>query len=319
MLFLIRYAEIGKEPRPEKSKLRRDIEEMLRAALPSAAIRTDTGRLFLETEVDATEIIANIHGISSFSPCISCLLEDLEPRVVALAGAALRGKRTFAVKVKRVGEHTFSSRGKAAELGSAICGAIPGLSVDLGAPDQTIHVEIRGSDCYLFDTILPGVDAQRGEGGAPIVEPRFLIDAMLGTLARRMRSLGFDAECHHDTSDSFLLRRSGAERRILLTQDRALSELGGPNAYFVNGKILGDQLKEVMDRFGLQIAKEALFTRCSICNALLEPVPKGEVADEVPPRAYAQLEEFYRCPACEKVYWKGSHYDQMLDAIEPFT
>lgn len=236
MLFLLRYPEIGKEPHPEKSKLRRDIVEVLRAALDDPRIEIDVGRILLDVPRDATEILARIHGVSSFSPCVRVPLDDLPASVVDFARGVLAGKRSFAVKVKRVGSHPFRSPEKAAELGSAIALAIPGVSVDLKAPDETIHVEIRGDVAYIFNVVIPGFDAR-----APREPPRarrFLVDAMLGTLATRMRSLGYDATFWNDTADSFLLRKSKEEGRILLTQDRELARLGGESAYFVTGKTL---------------------------------------------------------------------------------
>lgn len=314
MHYLIRTPEIGKEPHPEKSKLRRDIVDVLRSSIEQPSIEVSVGRIYLETERDVTDVLARIHGISSFSPCIRCPIEELTPRVVAVAKEILPGKLRFAVKVKRVGDHPFTSKAKAAELGSAVIDALPHLAVDLKAPDETIHVEIRGEGCYVFTAILKGVDA--GSSAREVLtEPRFLVDAMLGTLASRLRALGFDTECHHDTADSFLLRKSAMDRRLLLTQDRELARLGGPNAYLVAGKALDEQLDEVIGRFGLTLSEDALFTRCSVCNAVLERIPKDAVEAEVPPRAAALYEEFYRCPGCAKVYWKGSHYDQMREEL----
>lgn len=319
MRFIIRYAEIGKEPHPEKSKLRRDIVDALFAALDEPSISIDVGRILLEAPGDATEAIARIHGISSFSPCVRCALGDLTASAVDYARGVLAGKRSFAVKVRRLGKHAFTSKSKAAELGGGILDALVGLSVNLTDPDETIYVEIRDATCYLFHRIYPGIDVPgahaRAAEGAQVSGRRFLIDAMLGTLATRMRILGFDAVCYHDTADSFLLRKSAEEGRTLLTQDRELARLGGESAYFVVGKTLEDQLTEVLGRFNLEVSEAALFTRCSLCNAELARTTKERVAGLVPARVLGCYETFYVCPACGKIYWKGSHYDQIVEAI----
>jgi uncharacterized protein with PIN domain/tRNA(Ser,Leu) C12 N-acetylase TAN1 len=331
MLFLIRYAEIGKEPRPEKSKLRRDIVEALRSAIDEPQITIDVGRIILETPRDVTDVLARIHGIASFSPCLRCGLDELTETVVAFAQRVLAGKRSFAIKVKRAGSpaprssrsltskatSNVTSKAKAAELGSAVLDALPGVTVNLTDPDETIHVEVRGETCYLFNRIHPGIDVPRpGRApGAPVSARRFLIDAMLGTLATRMRILGYDAVCHHDTADSFLLRKSAEEGRTLLTQDKELARLGGESAYLVLGKTLDEQLTEVFGKFGLEVSESALFTRCSVCNAELERTPKERVAGLVPERVFGCYDEFFACPACAKIYWKGSHYDQIVEAI----
>lgn len=319
MLLVIRYPEIGKEPHPEKSKLRRDIVDALLAALDEPSISIGVGRILLETQEDATDIVARIHGISSFSPCVQCALGDLTATAVEFARGVLAGKRSFAVKVRRVGKHAFTSKSKAAELGSAILDAIPFVFVNLTDPDETIHVEVRDDVCHLFHRIYPGIDVPGahapGAKGAAVSGRRFLLDAMLGTLATRMRILGFDAVCYHDTADSFLLRKSAEEGRTLLTQDRELARLGGESAYFVLGKTLQDQLTEVLGRFNLEVSEAALFTRCSVCNAELARTTKERVTGLVPDRVLGCYEEFFVCPACGKIYWKGSHYDQIVEAI----
>ena len=53
----------------------------------------------------------------------------------------------------------------------------------------------------------------------PVPVQRFVLDVGLGALARRRRLAGGDAA---DASDDALIEQAGAERRILLTQDRGL-------------------------------------------------------------------------------------------------
>jgi uncharacterized protein with PIN domain len=68
----------------------------------------------------------------------------------------------------------------------------------------------------------------------------------------------------------------------------------------------------VMSRFALAPSEDKLFTRCSLCNAPLAPVEKQSVQDRVPPKAFARHDHFWTCRACDKIYWKGTHYDEML-------
>ncbi|MCC6557056.1 MAG: hypothetical protein IT372_29240 [Polyangiaceae bacterium] len=313
MHFLLRFAEIGKEPHASKSKARQDILACLRAAAPGARVVEETvGRIVVEAEEDLSALLARLHGLSSYSPCVRCGLDELGERAVELARGALEGKSSFAVRVRQAGCRVVSSRAKAAEIGERVLEAMPRLAVDLTRPEVTIHVEIRESACYLFHAILPGID-RRGEAPRrPGGEPRFLVDAMLGTLASRLRALGFDTVCYHDTADSVLLREAKEEGRVILTQDRELAALGGPGAHFVAARTLDGALDEVVRAFGLEPSEASLFTRCSVCNAPLEAVAKELVRDRVPPRVREQIEEFHRCPACGKIYWKGRHYEQMM-------
>jgi thiamine biosynthesis protein ThiI len=70
--------------------------------------------------------------------------------------------RTFAVRVKRTGTHPFTSQGKAAGCGDLIRTEFPSLKVNLATPDKEIFIEIRGNDCYLYDSVTQAV------GGLPL-------------------------------------------------------------------------------------------------------------------------------------------------------
>jgi uncharacterized protein with PIN domain/tRNA(Ser,Leu) C12 N-acetylase TAN1 len=322
-LFLLRCIERGKEPHAAKNKLRNDIADLLRAAVPEVRLSFDVGRIYVEAERDITEELGRLHGVSSFSPCTLCDLDDLEGHVLAVAEARLAPSRSFRVKVRRAGTHAFSSSEKAADLGARILGRVPGARVDLGAPDLDLAIEIRDRRCFVCTAVIPGLDARRAAeppgheaASAPRppgdAEPRFLVDAMLGTLASRLRAFGFDTDWRRDTADSLLLREANASGRVVLTQDRELAEIGGRAAFLVPGKTVEEQLAEVMARFALWPAEDRLFTRCSLCNAPLEPVEKGAVRSRIPDKAFERYELFWTCRACDKIYWKGSHYDEML-------
>lgn len=317
-LYLIRYAEIGKEPHPEKQKLEQDIIEETRNKLPDARIRKDIGRIFLETSIDATEILKQIHGISSFSPCIKCSLDELEATVLAFATEVLKNKKSFGVKVKRVGLHPFTSQEKAAELGEKILKRFPMLTVDLKMPDEMIFVEIRGTECYIFNTVIPGIDKILECPKEAIIEPKFIVDDMLGKLAVRLRMLGFDATYFRNTADSFLLRKSREEGRILLTRDLSLTKVRGANAFFVSSRKLKDQIREVIQRYNLKITPQNMFSRCSVCNEPLIDVPKEKVKDKVPPVVYKLFNDFSYCPKCNKYYWKGTHYEKIIEELNEF-
>ena len=318
MLYLIRYAEIGKEPHPEKSKLERDIIQSLKSEIRNPKIRKDVGRIFLETENDETEIIKQIHGIASFSPCLKCSLEELDSKVLAFAERELKDKKSFGVKVKRVGMHPFTSQEKAGELGEKILEKLPHLKVNLKTPDEMIFVEIRGKECYIFNSMIPGIDKGMEHKKQVIAEPRFIVDDMLGKLAVRLRMLGFDTSFYHDTADSFLLRKSKEEDRILLTRDSSLIKVRGANAFFIPSKKLKDQIRQVIEKYNLKVSPSNMFSRCSVCNEPLKDLPKEEVKGKVPPVVFKLFKEFAYCPKCDKYYWKGTHYEKIIEELKDF-
>jgi uncharacterized protein with PIN domain len=147
---------------------------------------------------------------------------------------------------------------------------------------------------------------------------KFIVDDMLGKLAVRLRMLGFDATYYHNSEDRFLLQRSKEEGRTLLTRDLQLTKIKSADAYFVSNKKLKDQLKEVIDKFDLKISKDQMFTRCSVCNEPLVEKAKAEAKGKVPPRVFTLFNEFAYCPKCDKYYWKGTHYENIVEELKDF-
>jgi uncharacterized protein len=144
--------------------------------------------------------------------------------------------------------------------------------------------------------------------GVAGAEPRFILDTHLGTLARYLRLLGFDAAYDNAADDDELMVRAAAERRTLLTRDRGLLRRRMmTNARFVRGTDPREQLTDVVRRFGLaeQIRP---YTRCPVCNGVLAPVRKTDVVHLVPPGSLHHHDAFTACTACGKVYWEGSHH-----------
>ncbi|SFL80541.1 Mut7-C ubiquitin/RNAse domain-containing protein [Geodermatophilus ruber] len=153
---------------------------------------------------------------------------------------------------------------------------------------------------------------------APVTRPQplpaggLLLDVGLGALARRLRLLGLDAAWSNTAEDAALVGRARAENRVLLTQDRGLlMRRTLPHGALVRGHRPDDQLADVLDRFAPELAP---LTRCTACGAPLEPVPKAEVADRLPPGTRRTYDRFSRCPACDRLYWRGAHA-RRIDAL----
>jgi uncharacterized protein with PIN domain len=146
----------------------------------------------------------------------------------------------------------------------------------------------------------------------PVPRGGFLLDVGLGTLARRLRLLGLDAAWSNDAEDADLAARAAAEERVLLTQDRGLLMRRGVPGALVRGSRPDDQLADVLDRFAPSLAP---LTRCTACGARLEPVPKADVADRLPPGTRRTFDDFSRCPACGRVYWHGAHAPRIEELV----
>jgi uncharacterized protein with PIN domain len=149
----------------------------------------------------------------------------------------------------------------------------------------------------------------------PLRRPRFLADAHLGALARRLRLLGFDTVWHNDLGDQALACLAAAEQRILLTRDRQLlMRQAVTHGCYLRSDSSASQLGELIGR--LQLCAEIdPFTRCTCCNGLLMPLSPDAVAAEIPPRVRERHAEYWRCGGCGRIYWKGTHWEAMRRQI----
>ncbi len=145
--------------------------------------------------------------------------------------------------------------------------------------------------------------------------PTFAADAMLGKLARWLRLLGYDCFYERDIDDARLIELCRREGRILLTRDRRVASKS-PRALFVPPGNLDAELLTVYRAIGGTPPDEPPTTRCSLCNALLVAVAPSSLAEgAVPERVRTDHGEVWRCPACARVYWRGTHVESMAERL----
>jgi uncharacterized protein len=140
-------------------------------------------------------------------------------------------------------------------------------------------------------------------------EPRWLVDEMLGRLARYLRFLGYDTEYVRGTPDSEIVRRAGAEGRQVLTRDRLLATRC-PGAILLTRTDITGQFTE-LGKAVPGLRRVVRFDRCSLCNGPLRPVEKiphsGRPSRGIPPEVRSGQVPLYSCIRCGHLYWDGSH------------
>lgn len=145
--------------------------------------------------------------------------------------------------------------------------------------------------------------------------PQFVLDVHLGKLAKLLRLLGFDTCYRNDYADETIAQLAARENRIVLTRDIGLLKhkiiYWG---YWLRSQHPPQQLTEILAYFNLYHICRPL-TRCLACNGCLYQVEKEDVIKELPPNTRLYFNEFFRCPDCRRLFWKGSHYDHMLSEV----
>ncbi len=169
MKWLLRYGEIGLKSswvrRSMKERLISNITMQHRQRDAPCSFKEEAGRLFLSSNYGGTPgILARTFGLVSFSPVITCSseMDDLTRLAVDVAGKTRQRGFRFAVRVRRVGDHPYTSMEAARKIGSAILAAYPELKVDLTKPDWEVLLEIRGKRSYVASEVQPG------PGGLPL-------------------------------------------------------------------------------------------------------------------------------------------------------
>ena len=128
--------------------------------------------------------------------------------------------------------------------------------------------------------------------------------------------MGFDVYYKNNLDDEEIINISIKERRAILTKDRGILKRNEvTHGYWVRSIKVEEQIKEVIQRFDLQKEMKE-FSRCLECNDLLKSIKKETIIDRLPLKVAQTQNEFYQCPSCKKIYWKGTHQQRMLKFVQ---
>jgi len=145
----------------------------------------------------------------------------------------------------------------------------------------------------------------------------------VGKLAKWLRLMGYDTLFFNGSDDSHLVAIARAEGRVILTRDtqimkRRVITSGQLKAVLIQSDEPELQMHQVMETLDL----DCQFRPFSICledNQPLVERSKGQVKDLVPPYVFKTQSQFMECPACYRIYWRGTHWQAMTQRLEKFT
>jgi len=144
---------------------------------------------------------------------------------------------------------------------------------------------------------------------------KFVVDCMLGKLARWLRILGCDTIYNPSLTLHDLLMISNQRGAVFLTRRKSISDtIASKYVFMINHEQFNEQLREVVDHFKLDV-ETTLFTRCTKCNIEVLAIEKSQAKGKISERSYMGFNEFFECPSCGSIYWGGSHRNNTLKKL----
>jgi uncharacterized protein with PIN domain len=146
----------------------------------------------------------------------------------------------------------------------------------------------------------------------------FVVDCMLGKLAKWLKILGFDAVFFNKIEDDTLLEIAKKENRILLTRDTGLIERAkNEGSLFIVSENWRNQVEQVLDFYDLWTEVDPN-SRCIECNVRIKDLPREKAKNLVTPFIFENADTFALCPECGRVFWRGTHLKDMEAKIDDF-
>lgn len=138
---------------------------------------------------------------------------------------------------------------------------------------------------------------------------RFVTDASLALVARRLRQLGYDVELHRGARLEELLEAAARDGRTVLTRSaRRPKRWGAVPAMQVDDT---DPAAAVRAVAGQHEPSGGPLSRCSHCNHPLRVRSAFEAHGEVPGRVARRGGPLWSCTGCGQWFWLGSHTDKL--------
>ena len=145
-----------------------------------------------------------------------------------------------------------------------------------------------------------------------MTKPRFLVDAMLGKAARRMRILGYDAAYMVDADGGRVLREATSSGRTIITASAALhdrAQRAGVSSILTPAHPPDMTMRHIIRASGISAKIDTDTARCALCNG--ETIPADTLPGYIKAGTVKHVKKFRRCKMCGRTYWKGSHIQNL--------
>ena len=134
--------------------------------------------------------------------------------------------------------------------------------------------------------------------------------------------MGYDTLFFDGRDDSHLIATALAEGRVVLTRDtqimkRRVITSGQLKAILIKSDDPELQMRQVIETLNLDCQFKP-FAICLECNHTLVERSRQQVKDMVPPYVFQTQSKYVECPACHRIYWRGTHWQAMTNRMNKF-
>jgi thiamine biosynthesis protein ThiI len=309
MHFIVKlFPEITIKSPPVRKRFTKHLRENLKNLLADVGTPVQVVREWDKLDVIAesndplhiarvAEILANTPGIAHFSQVQNFPLGDMDDIYQKTHGvwAEALACKTFCVRVKRSGDHDFTSTDIERYVGGGLNQYSEALGVRLKNPDITVMLEIRNDQLYVIEKQIPGL------GGFPLGSQDPVLSLISGgfdstvssylTIKRGIRThycfFNLGGRAHEVAVKEvayFLWRKFGASHRVMFVTvpfEDVVAEILDK----VHNSQMGVVLKRMMLRAASKVAEEmeiqALVTGEAIAQVSSQTLTNLSVIDEV--------------------------------------
>ena len=142
---------------------------------------------------------------------------------------------------------------------------------------------------------------------------RFVLDSMLGKLAKWLRVMGYDSyyKKRYTLSEIYSLSKD----RIFITKNTKLAmRIGG---ILLRKNNVEEQIEELKRYIELKPDPRNWFSRCIVCNTELISADPDDAKESVPEYVYIENKDKIKfCPTCNRFYWPGTHKERMVKKLK---
>lgn len=148
---------------------------------------------------------------------------------------------------------------------------------------------------------------------------KFVVDNMLGKLARYLRILGYDAIYPPQRGPDNQLQLDLPDRILLTRNSSYKGQHPGQQVVFIPAENIKEQLSFLINELPIEVKSEKFFSRCLHCNVPVTTITKTAAQGQVPDKSYGFYTNFTRCPDCSKIYWRGTHTERIRRMFKTIT